>query len=82
MVCGDHDSDAKSEEASVIGTEAVVTHPTRGADGPGEVTVRQGGGTEVYIAWSEQPLPKGTPVVIYQTRGARTVDVEPLTAGS
>jgi membrane protein implicated in regulation of membrane protease activity len=73
---------SNSEEAGLIGTEAVVTHPTRGADGPGEVTVRQGGGTEVYIAWSENPLPKGTPVVIYQTRGARTVDVEPLTAGS
>jgi membrane protein implicated in regulation of membrane protease activity len=62
----------------VIGMEAVVTHPTRGADGPGEITVAQGGGSEVYIAWSQEPLPKGTPVVIYQTRGARTVDVEPL----
>ena len=68
---------------SVIGTEAVVTHPTRGQDGPGEVTVEQGGGTEIYIAWSTDPLSRGTPVVIYATRGARTVDVEPLTsAGS
>jgi hypothetical protein len=64
---------------TVVGTEAIVTQATRGAEGPGEITVQQGGGAEVYIAWSEEPLPKGTLVVIYQTRGARTVDVEPLT---
>jgi hypothetical protein len=68
---------------SVIGAEAVVTFPTRGQDGPGEVTVQQGGGTEVYIAYSADPLPMDTPVVIYEIRGPRTVDVEPLpTAGS
>ena len=63
----------------VVGAQAVVTFPTRGADGPGEVTVEQGGGTEVYIAWSAEPLAKGTPVVIYAIRGARDVDVEPIT---
>jgi hypothetical protein len=63
----------------VIGTQGVVTLATRGQAGPGEVVVEQGGGTEVYIAWSTEPLPKGTQVVIYGTRGARNVDVEPLT---
>ncbi len=62
----------------MIGTQAVVTLATRGQAGPGEVVVEQGGGTEVYIAWSSDPLPKGTPVVIFGTRGARNVDVEPL----
>jgi hypothetical protein len=67
---------------SVIGMQAIVITPTRGKDGAGEVTVEQGGGTEIYLAWSEHPLPKGTPVVIYATRGARNVDVEPLNSGS
>jgi membrane protein implicated in regulation of membrane protease activity len=65
----------------MIGQQAVVTQATRGPGGPGEVTIAQGGGTEVYIAWSTEPLPKGTPVVIYAIRGARTVDVESLTSG-
>ena len=56
----------------------MVTLATRGQAGPGEVVVAQGGGTEVYIAWSTEPLPKGTPVVIYGTRGARNVEVEPV----
>jgi len=33
------------------------------------------GGTEAYLAWSEQPLAKGTTVLVFNSRGARTVDV-------
>lgn len=33
------------------------------------------GGTEAYLAWSEQPLVKGTPVLVFNSRGERAVDV-------
>jgi hypothetical protein len=52
-----------------------LTVATRGADGPGEVLVKMRGGTEAYLAWSEQPLPKGATVLVFNSRGARTVDV-------
>jgi membrane protein implicated in regulation of membrane protease activity len=39
------------------------------------LTVR--GTTEAYLAWSEQPLPKGAEVLVIGVRGARTVLVEP-----
>jgi hypothetical protein len=48
---------------------------TRGTAGPGEVLVQMRGGTEAYLAWSEQPLPKGTKVLVWGSRGQRTVDV-------
>jgi hypothetical protein len=48
---------------------------TRGAAGPGEVLVQVRGGTEAYIAWSEQPLARGTEVLVFNARGERTVDV-------
>jgi hypothetical protein len=48
---------------------------TRGADGPGEVVVRVRGGTEVYIAWSDVPLPRGATVLVCATRGERALDV-------
>jgi hypothetical protein len=48
---------------------------TRGADGPGEVLVTMRGGTEAYLAWSEQPLVAGTTVLVFNARGSRTVDV-------
>ena len=48
---------------------------TRGEAGPGEVLVNMRGGTEAYLAWSEQPLAKGTTVLVYNSRGERTVDV-------
>jgi hypothetical protein len=37
------------------------------------VSVR--GGTETFIAWSEEPLAKGTSVLVIDFRGARAVDV-------
>ena len=48
---------------------------TRGEAGPGEVLVNMRGGTEAYLAWSEQPLAKGTTVLVFNSRGERTVDV-------
>lgn len=64
-------------DESAVGCIGVVVHPTRGKDGPGEVLVKIRGGSETYLAWSETPLPRGTTVLVIESRGARTVDVSP-----
>ncbi|HVB43117.1 MAG TPA: hypothetical protein VNF47_10485 [Streptosporangiaceae bacterium] len=64
---------------SAIGCTGVITVPTRGAAGPGEVLVKIRGGTETFIAWSPEPLAKGTTVLVIEERGTRTVDVSPWT---
>jgi hypothetical protein len=64
---------------SPIGCEGVITVATRGNVGPGEVLVKIRGGSEAFIAWSPEPLPKGTAVLVIEERGARTVDVSPWT---
>lgn len=33
------------------------------------------GGSEAFLAWSEQPLPKGTRVLVVESRGERAVEV-------
>jgi hypothetical protein len=60
---------------SVVGCPGRLTVATRGAGGPGEVLVTVRGGTEAYLAWSEQPLVRGTAVLVFNSRGERTVDV-------
>ena len=62
-------------DESAVGRIGTLTVATRGPDGPGEVLVKMRGGTEAYLAWSEQPLAKGTTVLVWGSRGARTVDV-------
>ena len=52
-----------------------VITATRGVDGPGEVLVSVRGGTEAYLAWSEVPLALNTSVIVFNSRGERTVDV-------
>ena len=59
----------------MVGCSGRLTVATRGADGPGEVLVSTRGGTEPYLAWSEEPLPRGTTVLVFNTRGERAVDV-------
>jgi membrane protein implicated in regulation of membrane protease activity len=61
-----------------IGSRGTLTIATRGKDGPGEVQVDDG---EAFIAYSAEPIAKGTTVVIYDTHGGRRVDVEPLSTG-
>jgi hypothetical protein len=66
-------------ERAVIGSIGVLTIATRGEAGPGEVLVQIRGGTETYIAWSPEPLPRGSTVLVIETRGSRTVDVSAWT---
>jgi hypothetical protein len=62
----------------LVGVEATVCSPTRGTDGPGEVDIPFKG---VYIAYSEEPLPRGAAVVIYEELGPRKVRVAPIREG-
>ena len=62
-------------DLSTIGCAGVISVRTRGDEGAGEVVLSVRGGTEAYLAWSAEPLEKGTRVVVVDTRAARAVDV-------
>ncbi|MEA2157489.1 MAG: hypothetical protein QOE11_3629 [Solirubrobacteraceae bacterium] len=64
-------------DSSLIG---VVGHLTVSvpADGPGEVVLPIRGGTEAFAAWSDEPIPKYTRVVVVDERSARSVTVTPM----
>ena len=64
-----------AKDESSIGCIGVLTIGTRGQRGPGEVHIKIRGGTETFLAWSEAPLPKGTTVLVVDSRGARALDV-------
>jgi hypothetical protein len=64
-----------ASDESAVGCTGRLIVATRGAGGPGEVLVAMRGGTEAYLAWSEEPLTKGTTVLVFNARGERTVDV-------
>ena len=66
-------------DESLIGSIGVLIIATRGAAGPGEVLVKIRGGSEAYIAWSPEPIPRGSTVLVINNRGTRTVDVSPWT---
>lgn len=63
--------------ASAVGCVGKLIVATRGARGAGEVLVTLRGSKEAFLAWSDEPLPKGTEVLVVEDRGARTVVVEP-----
>ena len=64
---------------SAIGCIGKIIVATRGEAGPGEVLVKIRGGSEAFIAWSPEPLPKGTTVLVIDERGSRAVDVSAWT---
>lgn len=64
---------ARDEDA--VGAVGVLVLPTRGRSGPGEVWIRIRGGSETFLAWSDTALPKGTTVLVTDSRGPRSVDV-------
>jgi hypothetical protein len=62
-------------DPTLVGSIGTLSLGTRGPSGPGEVLLKIRGGTESYLAWSEEPLPKGTAVLVVESRGARAVGV-------
>lgn len=75
-----------TSDDAVIGCTGVIIVATRGQAGPGEALVRVRGGSETFLAWSAEPLVKGAPVLVVESRGARQVDViewaDPLDASA
>ncbi len=55
----------------------MITVATRGQAGTGEVVISVRGGSEAFLAWSDEPLPKGAEVVVVDVRGPRTLQVAP-----
>ena len=66
-------------DESLIGSIGVLVIATRGAKGPGEVILKVRGGSEAYIAWSAEPIPRGATVLVINSRGSRSVDVSAWT---
>ncbi|MEU8587279.1 hypothetical protein AB0C59_09795 [Streptomyces sp. NPDC048664] len=63
------------QDDAVIGCTGELIIGTRGSAGPGEILVRVRGGTETFLAWSPQPLPRGATVLVIESRGCREVGV-------
>ncbi|MBO4254592.1 hypothetical protein ACWCQ1_33715 [Streptomyces sp. NPDC002144] len=63
------------QDEAVIGCIGKVLIGTRGTAGPGEVLVPVRGGSETFIAWSDEPLPTGATVLVIESRGCREVGV-------
>ncbi|MCW2590451.1 MAG: hypothetical protein JWQ86_2878 [Mycobacterium sp.] len=64
-------------DVSEIGCVGSLIVATRGFEGAGEVLLNVRGSKEAYLAWSSEPLARGTEVLVIGTRGPRTVLVEP-----
>jgi len=64
-----------ARDDACVGQVGTLLIATRGAKGPGEVVIKVRGGTEAFLAWSEEPLPRGATVLVIESRGARAVDV-------
>lgn len=63
------------QDEAVIGCTGKVLVGIRGAAGPGEILVRVRGGSETFLAWSDEPLPVGATVLVIEARGNRAVGV-------
>ena len=64
-----------ARDESSIGCVGRLSVATRGDGGPGELLIKIRGGSEAFLAWSDKPLPKGSTVLIIDSRGERAVDV-------
>lgn len=62
---------------SMVGHVGYITVPIP-SHGPGEVMLQVRGGTEAFAAWSDEPIPKHTRVVVIEDRSGRSVTVAPV----
>jgi hypothetical protein len=68
--------DVRNDAPLAVGSRGLLTTATRGKDGPGEVQLELNGVSTTFLAYSDEPLERGTPVVVYDTFGGRKVNVE------
>jgi membrane protein implicated in regulation of membrane protease activity len=68
--------DVASDAPLAVGCRGLLTVATRGKAGPGEVQVELNGAATTFIAYSDEPLERGTQVVVYDVFGGRKVNVE------
>jgi hypothetical protein len=61
----------------VVGAVGRVTVPIR-VGLPGEVLLPVRGGTEAFAAWSDEPIPRHSRIVVVECMSARSVIVTPL----
>jgi hypothetical protein len=61
----------------VIGRSGTVTTRIRGGELPGEVVVAVRGGTESFIAYADEEIPRGETILVFRSRGPRAIDVTP-----
>ena len=74
---GDVAVNAKGGAAeSLIGTIGRVTVSIP-VNGPGEVLLPVRGGSEAFAAWSDEPIPRHSRVIVVDTLSARSVLVTP-----
>lgn len=66
-----------SNDESALGATGILLVATRGSSGPGEVLIKIRGGSETYLAWSDEPLGRGQRVLVVEALGARRVAVVP-----
>ena len=64
-------------DEEVTGRSGVVTVRIRGGERPGEISVAIRGGTETFIAYAEAEIARNETVLVYRSRGGRSVDVTP-----
>ena len=64
-------------ERALLGSVGRVTVSIP-ATGPGEVLLPVRGGTEAFAAWSDEPIPRHTRIVVVECLSARSVLVTPL----
>jgi hypothetical protein len=65
------------EERDLLGTIGRVTVSIP-AGGPGEVLLPVRGGTEAFAAWSDEPIPRHSRIVVVECMPGRSVIVTPL----
>lgn len=69
--------DAKGSAAeNLVGTIGRVTVSIP-ANGPGEVLLPVRGGSEAFAAWSDEPIPRHSTVIVVNVLSARSVLVTP-----
>jgi hypothetical protein len=68
-------------DEEVTGRAGTVTTRIRGGELPGEIRVVIRGGTECFIAYADREIQRNETVLVYRSRGDRSVDVIPLPEG-